>query len=114
MAYRMKNYRGWTHEERMAFNKVIDAAIKSGVLKPLKEVGCNRCGQKEGLLSYHSPWYASIKSIEPLCWRCHMITHLERWKPQVCEQYWEEVKAGKQYPPVFKHNFGILRSDHGF
>lgn len=113
-AYRMKNFRGWNHDERMASCKWIDDAIASGELLPANVVGCNRCGQHEGLVTYHFPWYASIKYAEPLCWRCHMITHLERSQPALCEKYWDEIKGGKQYPPVYKHDFLILKRDHGF
>ena len=111
--YRLAQFRGWQHEERMAFCKLIDAAIAKGELKPFREVGCNRCGQKQGLGTYHSPWYASIKYAEPLCWRCHLVTHLERRDPQGCERYWEEIKNGKQYPPVFKSDISILQREHG-
>ena len=113
MQYRLAQYRGWVHEERMALNKVIDEAIRSGKLKPFHEIGCNRCGQKEGLGTYHSPWYASLDYAEPLCWRCHLITHMERQDPKGCEVYWMEVKNGKQYPPIYKADISIIRRDHG-
>lgn len=110
--YRLATFRGWVHEERMAFCDLIDEAIATGELQPFNKCGCNRCGQTQGLGTYHSPWYASLKYAEPLCWRCHMITHMERRFPKECETYWAEVKAGKQYPPVFRSDFGILYRDH--
>jgi len=107
----MKSYKGWTAEQRMESLKKTKAAIRRGEIPPPTK--CNRCGQTEGIIQYHNENYNHpTKYLEPLCWRCHMVLHSEHRAPEACKKYWEEIKNGKQYPPVFKHNFKILRRDH--
>jgi hypothetical protein len=50
--------------------------------------------------------------LEQICWRCHMLHHSVRRNKQAVEKYFEEIKNGKQYPPVYKHDFTILKRDH--
>ena len=98
---------------------------------------CRRCGQTEGILHLHNEDYdvtlytlrkvfdrfpvditdEELKNInevlEPICWRCHMIHHSNHRNPEACEQYWVDLKNGKKFPPVYKHNFNILKYEHG-
>jgi hypothetical protein len=41
-----------------------------------------------------------------------MMHHSVRRNKQAVEQYFKEIKNGKRYPPVYKHDFGILKRDH--
>jgi hypothetical protein len=41
-----------------------------------------------------------------------MMHHSVRRNKQAVEKYFEEVKGGKLYPPVYKHDFTILKRDH--
>ena len=53
------------------------------------------------------------KALVPICWRCHMILHSYHRNPSAYKKYFQEVKDGIQYPPVYKHNFDILK-ENGF
>ncbi len=130
----MKNYKKWTPEFRRASLKLTNKAKELGWIKNPKQ--CNRCKQTEGIIHLHNEDYdityytlkevferffieinpdelKNIKSVlEPLCWRCHMMHHSVRRNPTSVEKYFKEIEMGKQYPPVYKHNFEILNKDH--
>lgn len=53
------------------------------------------------------------EALEEMCWRCHMIHHSIRRNPTACSLYWEEIVKGKVFDPVLKHNFNILKDQHG-
>lgn len=130
----MKNYKEWTGEFRKQSLKLTKAARKYGWIQDPKE--CNRCGQTEGILHLHNEdydvTYYTLKDafdrfpvsitdeehqklnevLEPLCWRCHMMHHSKSRNPQAVEQYFQDVEAGKQWPPVYRHDFDILKRDH--
>lgn len=131
----MRKYKKWSKEFRLASLKLTTKAKKMGwIPKPSK---CRRCGQTEGILHLHNEDYdvtlytlrkvfdrfpvditaEELKNInevlEPICWRCHMIHHSNHRNPEACEQYWVDLKNGKKFPPVYKHNFNILKYEHG-
>ncbi len=130
----MKDYKKWSAEFRKESLKLTNKAKKMGWIQDPKE--CNRCKQDKGILHLHNEDYdvtyytlrdvfnrfpieISTKEIkkleevlEPLCWRCHMMHHSVRRNKQAVEGYFEEVKNGKQYPPVYRHDFTILNRDH--
>jgi hypothetical protein len=108
------NYKQWSGAERDRSYRLTVKAIKAGEIPPATDLGCNRCKQTEGIIHYHNHDYSHpTKYLEPLCWRCHMILHSIRRNPEAVNDYWSEIFQGKQYPPVFKHDFSILRRDHG-
>ena len=130
----MKNYNGWSSEFRKASLRLTNAAKKEGWIKDPKK--CNRCGQTEGILHLHNENYDAtyytlekvfnrspinitkeekdkVNSVlESLCWRCHMMHHSVRRNKQAVDKYFDEVKGGKIYTPVYKHDFTILKRDH--
>jgi len=130
----MRNYKGWSGDFRKESLKLTNAAKKMGWIEnPSK---CNRCGQTEGILHLHNEdydvTYYTLKEVfnrfpisitveeqekvnsvlEQICWRCHMLHHSVRRNKQAVEKYFEEIKNGKKYPPVYKHDFTILKRDH--
>jgi len=108
----MKSYKQWSAAERTASLKKTNQAIKDGLIPQATK--CERCGQTEGKVMYHNEDYSDpIKYLVSMCWRCHMILHSQYRAPMACDKYWLEIKAGKMYPPVFKHDFKILEVDHG-
>lgn len=110
----MKPYKKWSGEERLASAAKSRAAIEAGIIPPA--IVCQRCSQTEGIIMYHNHDYSDpIKFLEAMCWRCHMIFHsyFRKGAREAVNRYWAEIKAGKRYPPVFKHDFEILRKDHG-
>jgi hypothetical protein len=42
-----------------------------------------------------------------------MVEHSKHRAPAACEKYWAAVKTGTVFPAVMKHNFEILKEDHG-
>lgn len=131
----MKSYKGWSPEFRKASLKLTNKAKTLGWIAQPKQ--CRRCGQTKGILHLHNEDYdvtyytlteafnrfpVSItehelseldRVLEPICWRCHMMHHSVGRNKQAVEQYFSEVALGKQWPPVYKHDFTILNRDHG-
>ena len=107
----MKSYNGFSPAERIKGDKIIKQAIHDGILKPLKETKCSICGQDKGIRHYHCEDYSEEKILDdvvPVCWRCHMMIHSRFRHRKAFEIYMSEVKGGKRYPPVYRHNFDIL------
>jgi hypothetical protein len=110
----MKSYKGWTAAERRKSGEKAYEAIQKGIIPPPTK--CNRCGQDKGIIDYHNHDYSHpYKYREELCVRCHMMLHFEERSKEAVEKYWEEIKAGKRYPPVYdrKKILGIIRKEHG-
>jgi hypothetical protein len=109
----LKSYKGWTAKERAASARLSKKAIEAGIIPPPEDLGCNRCKQKEGIIHYHNEDYSDpIKYLEALCWRCHVILHSIHRNPEACQAYWDSISMGKQWPPVYKHDWGILKREH--
>lgn len=129
------SYKKWSKEERSLSYRLTKKAQSLGWIKEVKE--CEKCKQNKGIIHLHNENYdvtLEILSIalkrkpQPtiseeekeqinqvlwvLCWRCHLILHSYWRNPNACIEYWKEIKAGKQYPPVFKHDYSILKKDH--
>lgn len=109
----MRNYKQWTPKERMDSYKLTKKAIANGVIPPATV--CNRCGQDKGIVMYHNEDYSDpIKYLESLCWRCHQIHHSEHINKEACDKYWEEIRNGKKYAPIYSYRaFGILAKENG-
>lgn len=130
----MKSYKSWSPEYRKESLALTNKAKQLGWISSPKK--CNRCGQTDGILHLHNedydvthktlsevfkrePLWISEDEItqvngvlEPLCWRCHMMHHSVRRNASAVEKYFHEINDGKIYPPVFKHDFEILKRDH--
>lgn len=128
----MNGFQKWSGEERQKSLALTNQATRMGLLdKPKK---CRVCGQDKGILHTHNKDYdvtlayvpkmidgtateEEIKAVKdalvPICWRCHMIYHSYRRNPAAYRKYFDEVKNGKMYPPVYKHDFNILK-ENGF
>ena len=109
---KLANYKGWTAEERLASLAKTKQAIKDGIIPPPH--ACELCEQDKGIIQYHNEDYSHpTKYLRSWCWRCHMIHHSQHFAPVQCKAYFDEIASGKIYPPVFKHDFGILVREHG-
>jgi hypothetical protein len=109
----LRSYKQWTAAQRRKSAKKTKAAIVEGIIPSPEKLGCNRCKQQLGIIHYHNHDYSDpIKYLEPLCWRCHMLLHSINRNPEAVNDYWSEIFQGKQYPPVFKHDWSILWKDH--
>lgn len=127
----MKKFKKWTPEERNRSLQLTKRARSLGLLSvPCK---CTVCGQTEGIIQSHNTNYdvtllnvpkmldgsatpgeiADVnKVLKHLCWRCHQMYHSQFRAPYEVRKYFQEIKNGRKWPPVFKHDFGILRRDH--
>ena len=128
----MNNYKKWTGAQREESYRLFCKAMNAGLIETPHE--CKICGQTKGILMTHNKNYDVTLSLLPkllvgmandkekvqiqkvlisLCWRCHMILHSHHRNPLAYEKYFHEVKNGKLYPPVYKHDFDILK-ENGF
>jgi hypothetical protein len=113
-SYKSVNGKVYTPEQRNKGDKLIKEAIADGSLKPLSQCACARCGQDEGIIHYHTEDYDSpVETVEPLCWRCHMMWHSRYRAPEAAFKYFTAVKDGKRFPAVHRHNFKVLKEEHG-
>ena len=80
----MRDYKGWTANERLASLKKTKAAIAAGIIpSPTK---CNRCGKTTGRIDYHNHNYSDpIKYLEQMCQGCHIRLHRQE-NEQIAEQ----------------------------
>lgn len=129
----MGKYKHWTQAERTASSLLTKKAKSLGLIPPPTK--CQLCGQTEGIIQSHNEDYDYTlevlpkvfsgelmlteqvkrdiaKCLDQYCWRCHMMHHSRRRAPAQTKEYFDGVKAGKMWPPVFKHDFGILKRDH--
>jgi hypothetical protein len=128
-------YKKWSKEERNKSYQLTKKAQDAGWID--REYCCQRCGQSEGIIHLHNEDYgvtleiltkvfkrarvlitkyerARINGVlEELCWRCHMVHHSEHRAPKQCKEYWAAIADGHVFPPVYKHDFSILRREHG-
>ena len=131
-------YKHWDKAYRNRSYEMVKKAEALGWIKP--RCKCNRCPQTEGIIHLHCENYdvttevltvalarkpkpsitpeekEQINSndvLEVLCWRCHMMHHSANRAPEAHKKYFDEVAAGKVFPPVLKHNFAVLSTDHG-
>lgn len=130
--FTMNNYRKWTGAQREESYRLFCKARDMGLIETPHK--CEICGQTKGILMTHNMDYdvtlsylpklldgtanekekAQIQEVLiPVCWRCHMILHSHHRNPVACNKYFQEVKNGVQYPPVYKHDFDILK-ENGF
>jgi len=115
----LRDFKQWSAAERRASAWKTKKAIEDGTIPPPEDLGCNRCGQKQGILQYHNHDYSDpVKYLEPLCWRCHMILHSTHINSQACQEYWDNIwlcrfqEQSAPFKPVYKLDFIILRRDH--
>jgi len=103
----MKSYKGWSPAQRYESLAKTKQAIKDGIIP--KPTICNRCNQDKGIIHYHNHDYSHpVNYLEVLCWRCHMMFHSSYRHPKSVAAYFKEINEGKQYPPVYRHDFTIL------
>lgn len=112
----MRSYNGFTPQQRMRGDYIIKQAIKEGILPAATDCKCVVCGQDKGIRHYHTEDYTPehiVEKCEVWCWRCHLIHHSRHINPEACEAYFESIKQGVKYPPVYKNNIRILATEHG-
>lgn len=96
----MKDYNGWPGKLRDKVGRQIKRAIEKGELAAPSK--CERCGQTEGTIDYHTENYGdAFNNLEQLCYKCHRKVHDAERFPEACARYWEDIRLGKVFPPVY-------------
>lgn len=111
---KIKSYRGYSHNERLAVQRIINKAIKDGTINSPLDLPCEICGQTRGIREWHSWDYkpeTALQTIQCVCWRCHRNWHIFERGPENkgydrAVEYFRQVKRnGKIFPPVYNKNF---------
>lgn len=119
----MRDYKKWTAEQRNKSLSQTRVARRMGIIPPPSR--CCFCGQEKGIIHYHNVDYDVSLRIQPkliagnatneekeelmsvlkqVCWRCHMMLHKEERHPKSAEKYFEAIKNGVRYTPVYRGN----------
>ena len=110
----MRPYNGFSGEQREEYGRLLKLEIKKGTIPPPRK--CQRCGQTEGIMQYHTEDYTlpvRKEVLEPICWRCHMVHHSTHRAPAACARYWKQIAEGVKFKPAYRHDFKILKDQHG-
>ena len=126
----MNGYKKWNGSQRQESLRLFNLAKKAGLIETPQK--CKICGQTKGILMTHNKNYDVTLSnlpklldgkanemeislinevLVPICWHCHMVLHSYHRNPSAFKKYFQEVKNGIQYPPVYKHNFDLLKEN---
>ncbi len=93
----MKEYNGFTGDERNKAGAIIRRAIKSGKVAPPTK--CCLCSQEKGLLHYHLEDYSKpLQNLKPICVGCHMRLHIRFEYPNLWKKHLHDLQAGKNSP----------------
>jgi hypothetical protein len=112
----MKSYLGddgiwYSPAQRTAVHAALMRLIDAGEYIPKKV--CAKCGQTEGIIDFHHRNYSHpYLFMDELCWRCHMMEHLNYRYPAEYLKYRKAILAGVKFAPVFTRDFANLR-EHG-
>lgn len=119
----MKDYKKWTAAQRNRSLALTRKAKQLGLIpKPSR---CCFCGQENGILHHHNVDYdvtlelqpkilngtateeefeMVMNVLKPVCWRCHMMLHRAEKHPKSAEVYFERVKNGERFKPIYRPN----------
>jgi len=130
-----RNFKQWTKEERSKSGAMTRRMKAAGLIG--KASKCCKCGQDKGIIQLHNEDYDTTLEIGQnvvnripmsfegdekdrymgalleLCWTCHMILHSEHRNKTAHDNYFEAVKNGARFAPVFRHDFSELKK-YGF
>ena len=118
----MKDYKGFTAKERYASLKRVKKAINDGLLESPYKLKCEMCGQDKGVREYHCTDYTperEMNSLQCLCFRCHRNLHVNEIGEghkyySYSVYYFNEVKKGKIFPPVYTKYYTREREQEEF
>lgn len=107
----MRDYNGYSAEERRKHNEEVKKLIKEGKIESPYKLKCERCGQDKGIREYHCVDYdlnLIFESLRCLCYKCHRYLHVyelgETHKYyKNAKTYFDQVKNGHIYKPVFDY-----------
>lgn len=112
---KINSYRGYSHNERLAVQRIINQAIKDGKIQSPLDLPCEICGQTKGIREWHSWEYAketALETIQCVCYRCHRNWHVFERGPEnnsrynAAVNYFRQVKRdNKIFPPVYNKKY---------
>ncbi len=91
----MKNYKQWTEKDRLRGLRIVNKAIKDGLIP--KASKCCHCGKTDGKIMYHQENYddpLNPKNLREVCWRCHLLIYHS--KPELKQKYLKELEDRKK------------------
>ena len=106
----MRQYKGYTHQQRMSNLKLVKQKISDGQLEDPMNLKCQICGLEKGIREYHCFDYnpqVALKSLNVLCWTCHRKLHVYELGQthkyyQQAKEYFEKIKDGYKPKPVYR------------
>ena len=107
----MRNYKGYTEQDRRKNLAKVKTLIAQGKLENPNNLKCEICGQDKGIREYHCMDYnpaVALQSLKCLCYKCHRYLHVyelgESHKYyKNAKTYFERVKSGYIYKPVYSY-----------
>lgn len=107
----MSSYNGFTDAQRDKAYRWFMDEIKAG-RRVKRPTVCCACGQKEGLLEFHSEDYSEPYGAHigawGLCYRCHMMIHCRFRNKKAWTKYRQAVAAGITFEPLHTRNFPLF------
>ncbi len=105
----MREYKGYTPEQRMQNLYRVKEAIKKGELENPLNLKCEICGQDKGIREWHCKDYnpeVAMKSLQCLCYKCHRNLHIKELGESHKYYWWavgyfNKIKNGFKYTPTY-------------
>lgn len=102
----MREYNGFTHDQRMASLKWGKEQERLGLRsKPTK---CHACGVSDGVIDWHRETYAQPLRLEdeyPTCYRCHMAIHNRHNDNAAFVVYKALIARGYRFDAMYTRDF---------
>lgn len=117
----MRDYKGYTHEQRMQNLYRVKNEIAEGRLENPLNMKCEICGMDKGIREYHCYDYnpeVALKSLRCLCYKCHRNLHIKEIG-QSHKYYWwaigyfNKIKKGFKYEPTYTSYYTKEMEDRG-
>ena len=88
----MKEYNGFSSNERAKVGKIQLEAVRSG--KFPKPAQCELCGSTDGQLQLHNEDYSKpFEDAHPICRACHLALHVRFTNPERWEKRKEFIRS---------------------
>jgi len=100
----MKDYNGFSGEERMSSYNKLKYKIQKGEVEDWKNKPCEICGLQSPTNMAHQEDYANHKHYHTLCVECHMKLHGRFSKPFIWLRHLNDVKNGYVSTPYNSAN----------
>tara|TARA_Y100000385_G_scaffold241948_1_gene258661 strand:- start:4970 stop:5389 length:420 start_codon:yes stop_codon:yes gene_type:complete len=110
----LNSYNGFSPSHRYKALAWFKKEIKEG-RKPAKPDICDACGQKDGVLAWHSEDYSepfgSHIGEHGLCYLCHMMIHCRFKNKATWSKYVDIIESGMVAEPFHFNDFKTFAND---